>query len=325
MRFQRRSKLLARRPRAVLVAEIDGVEFVRARPRPTNDRLYRRLAVLPLIGGGVWSAALATQGRAILGVTSALVLFEFALANWRLAGITRGAADDLPLAERVAPLLRQLCYQARCDVPRVSLRADAVRTAAVIWSRRRPVLILSCEFGHRLTDDELRGILAHEVAHLAYGDLDAARQRGRFAYGASLLAVIATMAVVPNVNGLLPLPIWLGMWIIGSVMGRLVVAPLNRPRETRADAYAAVLCADPEAVGRALEEVRATSERTRSALFGRPPLSWLLAPVSWRMPSHPPMAQRIARLNANVFSAAMVLPPSPRGGKPLTSRPRYVP
>jgi heat shock protein HtpX len=324
MRFQRRSKVLVR-PRTVPVVEIDGVEFVRARPRPRNDSLYRHLAVLPLIGGGVWSAALATQGRPILGVISALVLFEFALANWRLAGITRGAADDLPLAQRVAPLLRQLCYQARCEVPRVSLRADAVRTAAVTWSRRRMVLILSCELGHRLTDDELRGILAHEVAHVAYGDLNAARRRSRFAYGASLVAFIAAMVVVPNVDGWLPLPIWLGMWIVGSIMGRLVLAPLNRPRETRADAYAAVLCADPEAVGRALEGSRAISDRARSVLFGSPPLSWLLAPVSWRMPSHPPMAQRIARLKAGVFSEAMVLPPSPRGGKPLTSRPRYVP
>jgi Zn-dependent protease with chaperone function len=163
------------------------------------------------------------------------------------------------------------------------------------------------------------------VAHVAYGDLDASRRRRRVAYVALFVAFVAAAVIAPNADGYLPLPIWIGMCIVGSVLGRLALAPSNRPRETRADAYAAVLCDDPEAVGRALEKARATSEIARSAIFGRPPLSWLLAPVSWRMPTHPPMAQRVGRLKANVFAAAMVMPPSPGMGRPLASEPRSVP
>jgi Zn-dependent protease with chaperone function len=51
-------------------------------------------------------------------------------------------------------------------------------------------------------------------------------------------------------------------------------------------------------MARALARAHALSDETRLRLFGRSPWRWLLSPLSWRMPTHPPIAKRIARLKS---------------------------
>lgn len=323
MPFQRRLLLRPRTSGSVPVVEVDGVEFERTRPARWNARVYGWITVFSFTALGIWSGVLAAHGLPVLGTISAFVLLELALGSWRLLGVTRGPVEDVPLATRVAPLVRQLCGQVRCETPRVSLRGDTVRSAAVVLSRRRTVLVLSRELGHRLTDIELRGILAHEVAHLACGDLTASRRRSRVAYAVAILAYPVTATVVPGVDGFLPLPICMGMAMLGTVLARLSMAPFNRSRETRADAYNAMLCADPAAVGRALLVARALSDKIRAEMFGPPLLRWLLAPVMWRMPTHPPIEQRVARLNASVLVPTFAAPSwSDQRQQPVPSRSR---
>lgn len=57
------------------------------------------------------------------------------------------------------------------------------------------------------------------------------------------------------------------------------------------------LAGDPPALASALGVAHDFSEEARTRIYGRRPWRWLLSPLSWRMPTHPPMDKRIARLN----------------------------
>ncbi len=43
--------------------------------------------------------------------------------------------------------------------------------SAVALGLWRPTVVLPCEFCERVTDEELRSVLAHELAHVLHGDL----------------------------------------------------------------------------------------------------------------------------------------------------------
>lgn len=280
---------------AVATVLIQGVAFQRANQRPNveRDRRRRSAAVFVVMAG--WSAVLAAYGQPILGPIAAVVWLELAIVSYRVAGVTGSVTEDQVLALRIAPLLTDICARLGCAPPWVSVRDDNLRVAGIRLVRKQPVLILSRSLAIRLSDAELRGIMAHEIAHLASGDLEAARRRGLWA-SALALGVALSLVVVADFSALTAPPVWAALWVVLSLAFTTALAPLNRPRETRADAVAAATCADPSVVASALTRAVALTHECHQAVYGRAPLRWLLLPVSWRVPSHPTIEQRTARL-----------------------------
>ncbi len=284
--------MLTRRRRREPPADPETVVFVR--PPAARGRVspYARSAVISLLYGG-WSLGLAFSGAPAAGALAVLVWAELGLIGVRMASVGGAVVVDEEVAARVAPALRELCGRVGHPVPRVVLRSDAIRAAAIRPGRGRPTLVLSCPFVRRLDDAALRALLAHEVAHTLHGDLGAGRRRALVAVAAAAVVGGAMPVLVP---GPANIPIWVAaaMVVLYGVFAGL--APSNRPREARADEDAARLCGDPAALVRVLEAGQKLSEETRARLLGPQPLRTLLAPVAWRMPTHPPIEQRIARL-----------------------------
>jgi Zn-dependent protease with chaperone function len=181
------------------------------------------------------------------------------------------------------------------------LRNDSLRAAGVQRGRgtRRPTLILSVEFARRVDDDSLRALLAHEVVHIVHGDLRSARWRSLVACIVAGFAFGFTLAATdPHGRGIPELPAWAAAFTAALILALAALSPLNRPREARADREGAALCGDAAALARALGEAGRLSDETRNRLLGPLALRVLLAPVSWRLPTHPPLPRRIAELEA---------------------------
>lgn len=273
------------------------VEFQTRSPSRVADPRRLRLRALLIVAYAVWAAVLSAYGEPVLGPIAALVLLEFALALVRAAGITGGVVDDPQVADRVRPLVMELCRRAGCPCPRMALRDDSVRAAVVRRVRGHVTVVLSRRFVESVTDEELAALLAHELVHILRNDLDAARRRWITSFLAGgVLAVAAGVAV--EISILAAAPILTAAWMVGIVATSVALSPLNRSREERADAEGALLSGDPKALARALAKAEASSRETRVELYGRSPWRWLLFPLSWRMPTHPPMARRLARLDA---------------------------
>ena len=292
----RYSRLGLRRRTPVVTPTGAGIDVVSPRRWGFSDASRHHMNALLIWVYGAWSAALTFRGQLILGPVCALVWFECGLATRRVATMVGRVVEDRSLAARVAPILADLCLRAGCSPPRLALRDDALAAATVRGPRDRPTLVLSRPFADRVSDEELRAILAHEVAHIAHHDLTASRYRGYCALGVG--AVVAVVAVVAVGDWLRFLPIWTGLGSVGIIIGSAVCAPSNRWRETRADCDGAALCGDPAVLASALEAAHAFSREARTRYFGPPLTRWLLSPLSWTMPTHPSMKRRVTRLRA---------------------------
>ena len=279
-----------------LAATVQGVDFVRAPAHRHADRDQRYVGAAILLGAGVWSAVLAGFGDPVLSSLAALVWLEFALSGFRVARVTGAVVEDNMLALRLAPVLVDVCRRLGCALPRVALRDDALRPVFVRRSRGVVMLTLSQGLALRLNDAELRGIIAHEIAHVAYGDLDRSQRRGMWVSVLPLAPVPFLLLWVPDVATRVGTPVWLAGWLVARVALSAAFAPSNRPRETRCDDVAAALCGDATAVALALEKVTAMGQESRAAVSGRRPWRWLLKPLSWTMPSHPALSRRTAHL-----------------------------
>lgn len=279
------------------VADSRGIEFERGRPGQDAHTRVAFAATIYLVFG-VWSLGLAFNGQPVLGAVCAFLWLEFGILSLRLAALAGGPVADPELAARVGAAVAEVRARAGCALPRISLRNDTRRVAAVVLRGKRPLLILSRDFGTSLTDQELRGIVAHELAHVALGDLAIARVVG-LVTAIGVPAILFTGAALIGHQDVLGQPPLLGgLWSITAFAFAFAAAPWGRRRELRADAYAAGLTGNPNALVTALTKGREAAEQARRRIFGRPLLRWALLPVAWRLPTHPTLAQRTAHLQA---------------------------
>jgi Zn-dependent protease with chaperone function len=170
--------------------------------------------------------------------------------------------------------------------------------AGVRRVKGRITTFVSRAFVESLSDRELVALLAHEVitspvATSKRPDVEqswAPLAISRWPSGSPFDIKIAIVAALPILTTAL---------LVGLMMTNILLSPLNRWREGRADREGAQLSGEPPAPAQALV-AEAGSREMRLRLYGRTRWSWLLAPVSWRLPTHPPMARRIARLESMV-------------------------
>ena len=249
----------------------------------------------------VWAVVGSWDRQRVLGIVAALVYLELMLATVRLATFSGAVVYEQAIANRIAAPLVELCNRAHCVVPSVVIRDDGIRAAAARRGRRgRASLVVSKTFVDRVDDRQLRAILAHEVIHVARNDFASLRRRA----WATVLAVVAVCAVVgATAHGAVVFPVLVAIAFVTGLVVTTALSTLNRRLEWRADTDGAQLCDDAAGLASALALGHAFSAETRLRVFGPMPWRWVLSPLSWTPPTHPPIARRIARLEGTASAA----------------------
>ena len=146
---------------------------------------------------------------------------------------------------------------------------------------------------------ELRGVLAHEIAHIQANDVWLASLAGsmrRFTGGLALVGGLGLLFTLPALAlGVIsvPLPVVLLMLAAPALSGLLQMA-LARSREFNADRVAATLSGDPRALAAALVSLERRARTWWELMFG-----YRAAPAQARLTdSHPPVRDRVTRLLA---------------------------
>ena len=157
-----------------------------------------------------------------------------------------------------------------------------------------------------LDDNELEGVMAHEMAHVGNRDTLIMAMVATIAGAISMLAMFAQISAMfggmsgrrgggGNIIGLL-----LVAFVMPLAAG-VVRAAISRTREYQADATGALTSGDPLALASALQKLELASQRRpmkvaegASHLFIVNPLRG--ASMSKMFSTHPPMAERIKRL-----------------------------
>jgi beta-lactamase regulating signal transducer with metallopeptidase domain len=106
----------------------------------------------------------------IVGTWAMVSLMLIARRVWRAARFRRSVlAKARPAEPRVAAVVVRIARSLAVAPPRVLVTRGATGGAAVIGVRD-PILLLDAEILHRLDAQELEGVLAHELAHVARRD-----------------------------------------------------------------------------------------------------------------------------------------------------------
>jgi heat shock protein HtpX len=168
-------------------------------------------------------------------------------------------------------------------------------------SKRRSLVAVSTGLLRTMRRDEVEGVLAHEVSHIANGDMVTMTLiqgvvNAFVMFFARVIAHIARGAVDRKVSDLVGFLVLMVMQIALGILGSMVVAYFSRAREFRADAGAATLAGKGKMIA-ALQRLQSTKDLIDA---GQPSLATMkIAGVrSWLvlLSTHPPLEERIAAL-----------------------------
>jgi heat shock protein HtpX len=214
-------------------------------------------------------------------------------------------------------VVRELSKSGRLPVPRLYLSPAAQPNAFAVGRNPRTAAICCTEgLLASLDEAELRGVLAHELAHVSGRDILPATVSAGLATIITFPAGIARFlpararprpatAPSPVVSGLGVVETTL-MLVLGPVAALVIRLSVGREREYRADAAGALLVGDPVALASALRKIEAgTTELAlapdaRLTSVGHLMIASPFHPEGFArlFATHPPTGERVRRLEA---------------------------
>ncbi|GAB3194387.1 zinc metalloprotease HtpX [Geodermatophilus arenarius] len=277
------------------------------------DNGVRTALLLGLVAGLALAAGALVGGRGGLLVALVVALGVNGWAWWSSDRLALRAMRAFPVTETQAPglyaMVRELATQARQPMPRLYVSpTDQPNAFATGRTPRRAAVCCTQGILELLDRRELRAVLAHELSHVRNRDVLVGCVAGALASVVTYLAHLATFATLfggrsddDRDGGVLGT---LLLVLLGPLAAGLVRLAVTRGREYEADADGARLSGDPLALASALRRISAVASArplpaddrlvAQSHLMIAAPVR--AAGLAALFSTHPPMAQRIARL-----------------------------
>jgi len=242
-------------------------------------------------------------GLVLGGLLNLLAFFfsdKIALMTVRAVPIAR--SDDPVLWDTV----ERLAIKAGLPMPRVYLSPAAAPNAfATGRGPKHSAVCVTAGLRQILTDRELEGVIAHELAHIRHRDIlistVAAIVAGAITWLAHMAFFVGPMGTDRNRRSN-PLVMLLIM-VLAPLAATLIQLAISRAREFEADRAGARLVGSGRPLAQALAKLDAASKRyllpvpdTQANMFIVAPLTG--SDVAKLFMTHPPVHERIARLNA---------------------------
>jgi heat shock protein HtpX len=222
---------------------------------------------------------------------------KIVLWSYRAKIITRA---DQP---RLYNIVNKVCLKANMPMPKIAIVPTQTPNAFATGRNEKTAVVAATEgMMSLLTDDELEGVLAHEMAHIKDKDMlvmsVAATVAGAISF-ASRMAFYSSMGGRRgNENALL----FVVLVITAPIAALLLRLAISRNREYKADKEGALLIQRPLRLARALEKLEAGNRR-RPMDRGSPASASLFIVNPFRgggfvtlFMTHPPIASRVKRL-----------------------------
>ena len=271
-------------------------------------------------------------GLGLLYVILAAVLISFGVNAWFVLGISAAMlfgqwwfSDSLAMsamkavvvtpeqAPQLHAVIDRVCAMADMEKPRVGIaQSDVPNAFATGRSPRRSVVVVTTGLLKRLDQEELEGVLAHELSHVAHRDVTVMAVASFTAIVAGFMArsvMWNSMGRNRDQNTAVMFLVITLVSVVVYFLSYVLMRALSRYRELGADRGAALLTGRPSALARALQKISGEMAAipTRDLRQMEPVSSFAFAPaVAGRrgggftlesiMSTHPPLEKRLEQL-----------------------------
>ena len=269
-----------------------------------------------LLLGGL-SGLLLAIGDMLGGANGLLIAFLFAavmnLGSYWFSDkivLRMYRAQEVPPDHRLYRIVERLARQANLPMPKVYLIPDASPNAfATGRNPSHAAVAATAGIVEMLSEGELEGVIAHELAHVKHRDILISSVAATIAAAIMMIANMARYAAIfggyggsrdERGGGTNPIAL-LATIILAPLAAVLIQAAISRSREFAADAGGARITGNPYGLADALRKIEAVSKRV--PLDANPATShmFIVKPFSGEalmslFSTHPPTEARIQAL-----------------------------
>jgi heat shock protein HtpX len=264
---------------------------------------------------GLLSGILLVLGEALGGANGLVTAFGFAVV---MNFVSYWFSDKIVLkmyrAQEVGPdhrlsiMTRRLATQAHLPMPKVYVIPDASPNAFATGRNPSHAAVAATEGIMRLLNDqELEGVIAHELAHVKHRDILISSVAATVAAAIMMTARMAQFAAMfggggnrDERGGSNPIAM-LATMILAPIAAMLVQAAISRSREFQADAGGAKIAGSPHGLINALRKLEMGSKQIPLDANPATAHMFIIKPFSaggllGMFSTHPPTEQRIQAL-----------------------------
>jgi heat shock protein HtpX len=275
-----------------------------------NANTFKTGVLLAALGG-----LLVVLGQLLWGGTGAALGLAIGLvfvggSYWFSDKLAIAAARAKPVPEQEAPglyrIVRELTTSAGMPMPRLYVTPDDQPNAfATGRNEHRAVVAVTRGLMEMLPEDELRGVIAHELAHVKNKDILIVSVASAVAMGITFIARMVMWGAMfggDDDEGGNPLGL-LALAMLAPIAAILLQMAVSRSREFEADRRGASFVGNGEPLARALKRLHETSRRVPMNVNPAEASMYIVNPLAGRkvrfatlFATHPPADERIERL-----------------------------
>ena len=260
---------------------------------------------------GAMSALFLFLGEVLGGAQGLMLGFMFAVVtNFMSYWFSDKVVLKMYRAQEVGPdhqlhrMVARLAARANLPMPKVYVVPDASPNAFATGRNPQHAAVAATEGILRLlNDDELEGVIAHELAHVKHRDILISSIAATLAAAIMVTARFAMFFGGGNRddrNGANPVTA-IGMMILAPIAAMLIQMAISRSREFEADAGGAAIAGSPNGLANALRKLESGAKAVPLDANPATAHMFIIKPFSGRgltslFRTHPPTEQRIQAL-----------------------------
>lgn len=274
----------------------------------------KTFVLLALLGGLIIVAggAIGSSTGLVIGLVIALVMVggsywfsdTLAIKSARAEAVTREQAPQY------YEIMEDLTMRADMPMPKLYISPNPQPNAfATGRNPNNAAVAVTVGLLERMGWDEVRGVLAHELAHIRNRDILIGSVAAAIGMAITFAANIVMWGAMFRGGGRDRNPIGeLAFALLAPIAAMVIQAAISRSREFQADASAAKLIGSGEPLARALEKLEQGAHAIPVNVNPNQASSYIINPLSAQargqrgggrlFSTHPPTAERVARLRS---------------------------